>query len=57
MSPNVRYLVILATAIILGCGALQLAYHLTDTDCQSRGGHTEWIYGGRGGWTCAGATR
>lgn len=38
--------------------AMMLAYYVTDAECHARGGHTEVIYGGRGGgWTCSGATR
>lgn len=32
-------------------------YLITDASCRDRGGHTEIVWGGRGGWTCDGANR
>lgn len=42
---------IIAILISLGC------YACTTSDCESRGGHTEIVYGGRGGWVYEGADR
>lgn len=56
----IRQLLGLATIavvlVLIGC-VLMLAYYVTDADCRNRGGHTEIVYGGRGGWTCSGAQR
>lgn len=56
-----RRLLGLAAAIsvlaLLAC-VLAMIYYISDADCRGRGGHTEAVYGGRGGgWTCTGASR
>lgn len=43
--------------LVLACVCLGLVYAWSDSMCRERGGHTEWIYGGKGGWTCDGADR
>lgn len=32
-------------------------YSCSKASCEERGGHIEWVYGGRSGWTCDGADR
>lgn len=43
--------------IILICTCWAGFFAVTDHDCRERGGHTEWVWGGKGGWTCDGADR
>jgi hypothetical protein len=50
-------LVVSLLMFLAACACMGLIYHWSDDMCRERGGHTEWIYGGRGGWTCDGANR
>lgn len=47
----------MAIVLALLLGGTFLIYRVTDASCRSRGGHTEVIWGGRGGWVCVGASR
>jgi hypothetical protein len=47
----------IAAVLVVAIALQQVVYRVTDADCRERGGHTEIVYGGRGGWTCAGADR
>lgn len=58
MTRRLISLLILLVVCTLAGAAMMLVYYVTDAECHARGGHTEVIYGGRGGgWTCSGATR
>lgn len=49
---------IFALVVIVVMGACLCGiYQWTDSDCKDRGGHTEFVYGGRGGWFCEGSDR
>lgn len=46
---------IIVIVLILACNFG--LYSCTNSNCISRGGHTEIVWGGHGGWTCEGAQR
>ena len=53
MRPFAAPLVVLAIGLAITLGV----YCWTDDNCRARGGHTEIVWGGRGGWVCEGARR
>ncbi len=48
---------VMIITLVLGLLIYALVYGCSSADCESRGGHTEIVYGPRAGWTCSGATR
>lgn len=55
MTRRLLQLAFVAVVMVLLACFFALVYYVTDADCRARGGHTEIVYGGRGGWTCSGA--
>lgn len=53
MSRIAAPLAVLLIGLAITCGL----WVWTDDNCQKRGGHTELVWGGRGGWVCEGAER
>jgi hypothetical protein len=45
--------VAIVVAIVCSCGISKWV----ESNCNDRGGHVEYIYGGRGGYTCDGTDR
>lgn len=54
MMRHLLFLAFVVTVMFLAACVMVLVYYVSDAECRSRGGHTEVVWGGRGGWTCDG---
>lgn len=54
--PNLPWWVYVIV-LVVACSCFGVAYRWSNSNCEERGGHTEIVYGGRGGWVCDGADR